>query len=136
MDAGAWPTNRGPICFGSTTATKDNEKFAPRAECSIPTERKHEINICYIIAAFLLLMLFQSWWTVWSKVEHIPCSEFEAQVAAGKITEATVTETCIMGSFKTALEDGRTRFVATRVDPAIADKVVTTFFTTSPAEPR
>ena len=89
----------------------------------MPKERKHEINSWYIVAAFFLLMLFQSWWNVWSQVETIPYSEFEAQLAAGNITEATVTESRIVGSFKTALEDGRTRFVTARVDPATADKL-------------
>jgi len=87
----------------------------------MPTERKHEINIWYIVAAFFLLMLFQSWWNVWSQVETIPYSEFEEQLTAGNITEATVTETRVMGSFKTALEDGRARFVTARADPASAD---------------
>jgi cell division protease FtsH len=97
----------------------------------MPTERKHEINIWYIIGAFVLLTLFQSWWNVWSQVETIPYSEFQTQLAAGNITEATVTETRIMGAFNTATEDGRTRFVTARVDPAIAEtlaaKGVTTY---------
>ncbi len=86
----------------------------------MPTERKHEINIWYIVGTFLLLMLFQSWWNVWSQVETIPYSEFEAQLSAGNITDATVTETRIKGSFETALQEGRTRFVTARVDPATA----------------
>ncbi|MCZ0963650.1 ATP-dependent zinc metalloprotease FtsH [Paracoccus benzoatiresistens] len=87
----------------------------------MPTARKHEINIWYIIAALFLLMLFQSWWNVWSQIETISYSEFEAQLAAGNITEATVTETRILGTFKTPLEDGGTRFLTARVDPATAE---------------
>ena len=89
----------------------------------MPTERKHEINIWYIIGAFWLLMLFQSWWNVWSQVETVPYSEFETQLAAGNIAEAIVTETRIEGSFKTAEADGHDRFVTTRVDPDIADRL-------------
>jgi cell division protease FtsH len=89
----------------------------------MPTGRKHEINVWYIIAAFFLLLLFQAWWNVWSQVETIPYSAFETQLAAGNIAEATVTETRILGSFKTPEDDGHTRFVTTRVDPAIADRL-------------
>ena len=45
----------------------------------MPIDRKHEINILCIIVAFFPLMLCQPWWNVWSQVEAIPHSEFEAQ---------------------------------------------------------
>lgn len=89
----------------------------------MPAERKHEINIWYVFVAFFVVMLFQSWWNVWSQVETIPYSTFRQQLAAGNIAEATVTETRIEGVFKAPLTDGRSRFVTTRVEPAIADEL-------------
>ncbi len=89
----------------------------------MPTERKHQTNIWYIIGAFWLLMLFQSWWNVWSEVETIPYSVFETELAKGNISEAVVTETRIKGTFKVAEADGRERFVTTRVEPEIAAKL-------------
>jgi len=87
----------------------------------MPSERKHVINVWYLVAAFFLLMLFQSWWTAWSQVDTIPYSEFEAELASGNVSDVTVTETRIMGSFTTAPAGGHTRFVTARVDPAIAE---------------
>ncbi|MBS0555365.1 MAG: ATP-dependent zinc metalloprotease FtsH [Proteobacteria bacterium] len=49
----------------------------------------------------------------------IPYSEFQALVQEGKVADIAIADNQIHGSFKAPV-DGKTRFVTTRVDPALA----------------
>jgi hypothetical protein len=84
-------------------------------------DKKHHINLWYVIAAIILLFLFQGWYATWRTVEPIPYSEFEQFLKDGKIAEIQVGEQRLVGQFKKPLKDGRAYFTTNRVDPAIAD---------------
>ncbi|MCT7378098.1 ATP-dependent zinc metalloprotease FtsH [Chelativorans salis] len=86
-------------------------------------DKKHQINLWYVIAAVVLLFLFQGWYATWRTVEPIPYSEFEQSLKDGKIAEVQVGEQQLVGQFKKPLKDGRTYFTTNRVDPAIADEL-------------
>lgn len=89
----------------------------------MPTERRTEFNLWYVVAAFLALMLFQAWWNVWSQVETIPYSRFERELQAGNVAQAVVTETRIEGRLKTVEPGQPSRFLTQRVDPDIAERL-------------
>ena len=86
-------------------------------------DKKHQINIWYVIAAFTLLLLFQSWWTQSKQVEAVPYSQFEALVDGKKIKDVFVTPDDITGTLRLPLQDGRSQFVTTRIDPAPTERL-------------
>lgn len=80
--------------------------------------KKHQYNTGYFLLAFLLLSAFQIW-IAYQPVAQLSYSEFQAQLAEGKIAEVIVTENRIEGRFLNP-QDGRERFVTNRVDPDFA----------------
>ncbi|MCX7643893.1 MAG: ATP-dependent zinc metalloprotease FtsH [Rhodobacteraceae bacterium] len=62
--------------------------------------RQQQINIWYWIAAFLLLILFQSWWQGASVTERIPYSRFLELLEQNRIAEVQVETERIFGRYK------------------------------------
>ena len=79
-------------------------------------------NIWYVVAAIFGVLLIQHFWIESQRVEPIPYSEFERYLDDGKINNIVVGNQFIRGYFKEPRE-GRTQFVTTRVDPALAQKL-------------
>lgn len=79
-------------------------------------------NIWYVVAAIFGVVLIQHFWIESQRVEPIPYSEFERYLDDGKINNIVVGNQFIRGYFKEP-RDGRTQFVTTRVDPALAQKL-------------
>ncbi len=79
-------------------------------------------NIWYVVAAVFGVLLIQHFWIESQRVEPIPYSEFERYLDDGKINNIVVGNQFIRGYFKEPRE-GRTQFVTTRVDPALAQKL-------------
>lgn len=86
-------------------------------------EKKHQINLWYVLIAVALVLLFQSFWASHQAVERIPYSEFEDLLEDGQIAEVGVRETTIHGRLKAPLADGRELFITNRVEGEIADKL-------------
>jgi cell division protease FtsH len=82
-------------------------------------DRKHGFNIGYFIVALILLGLFQVW-LGWRDVAQLSYSDVMRLVGEGKVASVTLTETTIQGRFKEP-QDGKSLFVAGRVDPAAAE---------------
>ncbi len=82
-------------------------------------EKKHQFNLTYLLIAFGLLLLFQSWWVGYSQVEPIAYSKFQDLLKDKKIEKVVVGPSHIEGEFKTP-EGGKKYFTTTRVDPAVA----------------
>ena len=75
----------------------------------------------WLLAAMALLALqdlFQS-----RSVEPVPYSEFERALAERRVDEVVVGETTITGRLKAAGPGGKSVIVATRVEPALADRL-------------
>ena len=92
-------------------------------------DKKQKFALWYALAAFGVLVLFQSWWTTARTVAPLPFSEFQSLLAQGQIAEVNVGPTSLDGRFK-APRDGRDYFTTNRVDPALAaelDKAGVTF---------
>ena len=84
---------------------------------------KHDLNILYVFASLIGLLVIQWLWSGYSQVETIPYSQFEQLVNDGKVTSVTVSADSIDGRLKTALPSGKTEFITARVDPAMAEKL-------------
>ncbi len=80
--------------------------------------KKHQYNTGYFLLAFVLLSAFQIW-IAYQPVAQLSYSEFQAQLAEGRIAEVVVTENRIEGRY-TNPQNGRERFVTNRVDPDFA----------------
>jgi cell division protease FtsH len=74
----------------------------------------------YFIAAIFGILLLQEVWTEYRSVEHIPYSDFLADLKGGKIDEIQVEGNFIAGTLKAPLPSGRTAFITTRVPPELA----------------
>ncbi len=83
-------------------------------------QKQTQFNIWYFVLAIFAVLWLQSVWTQYRTVEPISYSEFQQLAKDGKIEEITVRQNTIEGRFKTPQADGRTRFVAIRVDPDLA----------------
>jgi cell division protease FtsH len=86
-------------------------------------DKKTQINFWYIIIAILGMLVVQSFYKEYTKVEPIPYSRFHALLEENRIAEIAVTENHIYGTLKEKNADGLKDFVTTRVEPELADKL-------------
>jgi len=85
-----------------------------------PVEKKTKINVWYIIAAGLGIMMLQNMWSQSKQVEVVSYSEVQRYLEAEQVEELVVTETHVHGVFKLPLADGKREFLAVRVDSELA----------------
>lgn len=83
-------------------------------------EKKTQFSLLYFVFAMFAVLTLHDLWVQARTVEPLPYSEFQRLLAQGKVTEIAITDNTIQGSLKEALPDGRSKFVTTRVDPALA----------------
>ena len=83
-------------------------------------EKKTQFSLWYLVFALFAIFTLHDLWTQIRSVEPLPYSEFQRMVKAGEISEISITDNSIQGTLKKPLEDGRQKFVTTRVDPALA----------------
>jgi cell division protease FtsH len=82
--------------------------------------RQTTLNIWYLVAAFLAILLTQYLWSVSQQVEPIPYSTFESYLRDDRVAEVTVSQHYIYGRLKEPMPDGKSQFVVNRVAPDIA----------------
>ena len=86
-------------------------------------EKKNQWNTGYWIVALLLLLSLQSYWQTAKTVEPVPYSEFEKELAEGRVAEVLVSDRTVTGHLKSPDSRGKTTIVATRVEPDLADRL-------------
>ena len=86
-------------------------------------ERKTQLTIWYWILALLALLWAQSLWVEMRGVESIPYSRFQQLLKDGQVQDITIGTNAIRGTLKSALPDGSTKFVTTRVEPELASQL-------------
>jgi cell division protease FtsH len=79
-------------------------------------DKKQKFNVGYVVAALAIIGLFQFWFA-YRDTAQISYSDVMSLTQEGKIASVTLTETMIEGTFKEP-QDGKTMFLANRVDPA------------------
>ena len=85
--------------------------------------KKLQFSLWYFVFALLAIFTLHDLWVQVRSVEPVPYSEFQRMVKAGEVSEIAITENAIQGTLKKPLEDGRQKFVTTRVDPALAKEL-------------
>src|SRR5256714_2170684 len=85
--------------------------------------KQTRFHIGYWIAAALLLLVVQYFYTTAQKVAAIPYSQFQQLLHDSKVAEIGVSDRYIQGKLKEPLPDGKSEFVTTRVDPQFADEL-------------
>ena len=83
-------------------------------------EKQTQFNIWYLIVTIIAMLWIQNLWLQARTVQPIGYSEFQAYLKDGKIAEISILPDRVEGTFRQPLPDGRTRFVAVRVDPDLA----------------
>jgi cell division protease FtsH len=84
---------------------------------------KTQWNVGYWLMALLVLFTLQNLWQTRSTVESVPYSEFEKALAEGRVAEVVLTDTMITGKLKVPEASGKTLIIATRVEPALAERL-------------
>jgi len=85
--------------------------------------RKQDVIVWYIFVAGMAILLLQWGLATYTQVETIPFSQFEQLVTQGQVAEVAVGQDTIQGRVKDKLPSGKTEFVTTRVDPALAEQL-------------
>jgi cell division protease FtsH len=83
-------------------------------------QKKLQFSLWYFVFALLAIFTLHDLWVQVRTVEPVPYSEFQRMVKAGEVSEIAITDNAIQGTLKKPLDDGRQKFVTTRVDPALA----------------
>lgn len=82
-------------------------------------EKRTQFSVWYFACALLGIVLLQNVWQSVRTTAPIPYSEFQQLLREGKVADIAVSDNQIIGSYKEAVGN-KTRFVTTRVDPALA----------------
>lgn len=85
--------------------------------------RKQTIAMAVIFAGSMLLVVLQFIVTTYDSIETIPYSQFEQLLGREKVVEVSVSPDTIQGKLKEPLPSGKSAFVTTRVDMALAEKL-------------
>ncbi|MBL8457961.1 ATP-dependent zinc metalloprotease FtsH [Zoogloea sp.] len=83
-------------------------------------EKKTQFSLWYFVFALFAIFTLHDLWVQVRTVEPLPYSEFQRLLKAGEVTEISIADNTIQGSLKQPLQDGRQKFVTTRVDPSLA----------------
>jgi len=83
-------------------------------------EKQTQFSIWYLIVTIIAMLWIQNLWIQARTVQPISYSEFQTYLKDGKIAEISILPDRVEGTFRQPLPDGRTRFVAVRVDPDLA----------------
>ena len=95
-----------------------------RKQPPLPIKPHWQFNLWYVVFALITLFWLRDTWVNSQQVQPIPYSEFVQHLKAGRVASVTVSNNLIEGKLKAPLPDGRTRVVATRVDPALAKEAM------------
>ncbi|CAN7792006.1 ATP-dependent zinc metalloprotease FtsH [Caballeronia sp. LjRoot34] len=94
-------------------------------------KREHQINVLYIVAAFLAVMTIQSFFAKPDHIKTIAYSEFQQLVSQSKVTDLVIGPTQITGTYKDVtakdVQAGKPQHFSTlRVEPALAQELAKT----------
>ena len=85
-------------------------------------DKKQQIHLWYFTAAFMLLLLAQSWFSQATVTERIPYSTFLQYLDEDRIASVTVRAEQVEGRYRDPI-DGNTRFVTNIVPPDLTERL-------------
>ncbi|WP_372840641.1 ATP-dependent zinc metalloprotease FtsH [Phaeovulum sp.] len=85
-------------------------------------DRKQQFHLWYFLAAFMGLLLVQSWLSEAQVTERIPYSTFLQYLETERISEVTVRAEQIEGRYRTPI-DGNTHFITNIVPPDLTERL-------------
>jgi cell division protease FtsH len=85
-----------------------------------PVRDNARFHVAYLFLALFGVLLVHDLWTQWTAVAHIPYSQFQHLLEAGKVKAVEIGPDEIRGELSEP-EDGKTAFVTTRVEPDLAE---------------
>jgi cell division protease FtsH len=85
-------------------------------------DKKQQIHLWYFAAAFMALLLVQSWLSQASVTERIPYSTFLEYLESNRIASVTVRAEQVEGRYRDAI-DGNTHFVTNIVPPDLTERL-------------
>jgi cell division protease FtsH len=88
-----------------------------------PFKPHWQFNIWYLVFALIAIAWTRDLWVNGKQIQPVAYSEFVQHLKAGQVESVTVGPRLLEGKLKAPLPDGRTRIVATRVDPAVANEL-------------
>ena len=88
-----------------------------------PADPRTRWSVGYWVLAMALLLLVQAWWQGRGTVEAVPYSAFEEALREGRVAEVRVSDTQLTGRLKVPDAQGKSVIVATRVEPALAERL-------------
>ncbi|SDY39332.1 cell division protease FtsH [Nitrosomonas halophila] len=84
-------------------------------------DKKAQINFWYILTAIFGILLIQSIYSEYTRIEPIPYSRFQSLLERGHVAEVNITENHIYGSLRETATENFTDFVTTRVESDLAE---------------
>jgi len=85
-------------------------------------QKQTQFSIWYFVFAFFAVLLLHNAWVGARGTAPIAYSEFQNLVRDGKVADIAIADNRIQGTLKQPIE-GKSRFVTTRVDPALAKEL-------------
>jgi len=86
-------------------------------------DKRRQFNIWYIVIAFFLFTSLQAWFERQRTFAEIPYSQFESELESGNIERVQVTNDRVVGEYRNADENGKTKFSANRIPQDLATKL-------------
>ncbi len=86
-------------------------------------EKKTQFNFWYVVAAMMLVLMFQSYWQESRQIESISYSQFEHNLQKGLIENVVVRDQFITGTYKSPGESGKRHFVTARVPADLVERL-------------
>ena len=86
-------------------------------------DRKTQINIWCIVAAFIAFSLLQGFYQASKRYTTIPYSQFETLLGQDKVDKLWIEQNTIQGTLKKPEQGGLKQFVTTRVTPDLATRL-------------
>jgi cell division protease FtsH len=86
----------------------------------MPMKKEHQYHAWYWVVAFAAIMIVQAVFASYTQIEHVPYSQFQSDLKAGKVAEVDVSGNYIHGKYKVKDKNGYDEFITTRVTPDIA----------------
>ena len=87
------------------------------------SRREASLNTVYLVMGLLALLGLQSWWFGARQTEMVAYSEFESQLASGRVERVVVTDQQMIAYLKSPSPTGMTRLATNRVEAEVATRL-------------